>query len=96
MPAYLIIDIVVHDQATYADYVERARPIVERYGGRYLVRGGKVLSLSGGWNPQRVVLIEFLSTAELQSCFASEDYKAIAPLRERSTTSRAIVVEGMS
>jgi len=96
MSVYLIVDITVTDPEPYAEYVARARPILERYGGRYLVRGGPVTPLSGDWHPKRIVLIEFPEIGELRRCFGSAEYREIAPLRERSTSSRSIVVEGLA
>ncbi len=94
MAVYLVIDIKVIDREVYSRYNERVRPIMEKYGGRYLSRGGKVIPLSGSWNPERIILIEFASYEDVYRCFGSDEYKEIAPLRERSTVGRAIVVEG--
>lgn len=49
MPAYVLIEIEIHDRDTYFQYIEQARPIVESYGGHYLIRGGK--SGGGGYYP---------------------------------------------
>ena len=94
VPVYMIIEIQILDEATYDEYTEKARPIVEKYGGRYLVRGGKVTPLSGEWRPARIVLVEFPTAADLNRCFDSEEYKEIASLRERSAIGKSIMVEG--
>jgi uncharacterized protein (DUF1330 family) len=91
---YLITDITVHNQELYNQYVEKVKPLVERYGGRYLARGGEVTSLTDNWKPERVAIVGFESMGLLQECFSSEEYQAIAPLREQATMSRAIVVQG--
>lgn len=95
MKAYLVADIEVLDAAVYAEYVKAAQPIVERYGGRYLVRGGRTLPLAGNWNPERLLVIEFGSLDRLRSCFDCEAYRRIAPLRLASTRSRSVIVEGV-
>jgi uncharacterized protein (DUF1330 family) len=95
MKAYLIAEIEVLDAGIYAEYIEAAQPIVLQYGGRYLVRGGKPLPLSGDWNPKRMLVIEFRSLTQLQDCFACDAYQRIAPLRLASTRSRSIIVEGI-
>jgi uncharacterized protein (DUF1330 family) len=92
---YLIIDIEVYNPELYNQYMECASVIVARYGGRYLVRGGAITPLSGTWHPERIVLIEFESMERLQACFGSAEYREVAPLRENSTHSRSIVVEGL-
>ena len=94
MPVYLIADLEIHDPKAYAQYTDQAQQIIARHRGRYLVRGGSVTPLSGNWHPERVVVIAFDSMEQLRACFASPKYRAIAPLREGSTTSRSIIVEG--
>jgi uncharacterized protein (DUF1330 family) len=94
MPVYQIVDLDVHDGALYAQYVARVGDVVRRYGGEYLARGGQVTPLSGQWQPGRVVILKFESLERLQTCYASEDYRALAPLREQSAVSRSIVVDG--
>ena len=95
MMVYQVIDLDVHDPGLYAGYVARVADIVQRYGGRYLVRGGQVISLGGDWHPKRLVIIEFESLERLQQCYASSEYQTIAHLREQSSQSKAIIVEGV-
>ncbi|MFZ0052062.1 MAG: DUF1330 domain-containing protein [Desulfobaccales bacterium] len=94
MPVYLIIDVAVIDPDLYGEYVEQVPAVVERYGGRYLARGGDVVPLTADWHPQRIILIEFDSIDQVRDCFTSPEFLALAPLRKESTTSRAIIVEG--
>ena len=94
MASYMIIEIQVHDPSLYQRYVDAVPDIVGRYGGRYLARGGRVTSLSDEWQPERVILLEFDTREQLDACFHSDDYATIAPWREASTRSRAIIVEG--
>jgi uncharacterized protein (DUF1330 family) len=94
MAVYMIVEIAVKDREQYAKYVGQVAEIVERHGGRYLARGGSVTPMAGGWNPDRVILIEFENMDAWRTCFASPEYLAIAPFREKSTVTRAIVVEG--
>jgi len=94
MAVYMIVEIAVKDPEPYAKYVGQVAEIVERHGGRYLVRGGAVTPISGDWNPERLIIIEFATMDDWRKCFTSPEYLAIAPFRERSTVTRAIVVEG--
>ena len=93
MAAYVIIEIEVKDGDAYG-HVGKVRPVVEKHGGRYLCRGGAITPMSGNWNPERIILIEFPSTEEALGCFNSKEYKEIANLRESSTRGSAIIVEG--
>lgn len=92
MSIYLIAEINVHDPEAYGEYVRQARPLIVQHGGQYRVQGGEPKTISGGWTPERIVMIEFPSEAAFRQCFGSDAYRQIAPLRERSTTSRAIMV----
>jgi len=96
MSVYFIVEIKTRneDKAAYAKYIEKVRPIVEKYGGRYLVRGGKVTPVFGDWDPERIVVIEFPSGGDVERWLDSPEYKKIAELREHSTITKAIMVEG--
>ena len=96
MAAYLVADIEVLDRELYESYAKLAAPLVHRYGGRYLARGPAAAALSGDWNPERMLIIKFDSLARLRECFGSAEYLAIAHLRENSTRSRSVVVEGLA
>lgn len=77
----------------YSDYIERVVPIVEKYNGRYIIRSEKITPLGADWKPNRVIIIEFDTRKDLEECFMSEEYKRIAPLRESSVNSNAIIIE---
>jgi uncharacterized protein (DUF1330 family) len=42
MAAYVIGEVEVTDPATYEDYRRQVPAVVTKYGGRFIVRGGKV------------------------------------------------------
>lgn len=83
----------ITDEATYREYIEKAGPIIKQYGGEYIVRSNQLHPLSGDWDLQRIILIRFNSPDQIQKCFQSDEYKKIAPLREHSTLSRAMIIE---
>lgn len=94
MPVYMVIEVQVKNNETYSKYIEKVPVIISKYGGRYLTRGGKTTPITGNWNPEKIVLIEFETIEQLQKCFQSTEYLEIAPLREQSTVSKAIIVDG--
>jgi len=94
MASYFLLDIDVKDRETYAEYVKLAPATVKQYGGRYLIRGGEVTTVSGDWQPKRLVLLEFSSMEQAKKWLYSPEYRKIAPLRERAAVSRAALVEG--
>lgn len=94
MAAYLIADIVVKDAAAYDRYKQGVGATVAKFGGRFVVRGGAVVPLEGGWDPERTVVIEFPDMATLQAWYRSDDYKPLLDMRLAATTGRVIAVEG--
>jgi uncharacterized protein (DUF1330 family) len=90
----MIVDITVKNESLYSEYIAKVPNIIEKYGGRYLVRGGEITPITYNWNPQRVIIIEFDSKEQLQRCFSSQEYLEISPLREQSTVGKSIIVEG--
>jgi uncharacterized protein (DUF1330 family) len=94
MPAYLIADIEVTDPAGYEEYRKRVPALVAAFGGRFLVRGGALTALEGTWRPKRLVVIEFPDMAALQSWYDSPAYRPLVELRQRTSTSSVVAIEG--
>jgi len=95
MAAYIIVEIDVHDPATYEEYKMLAPPSIEKYGGRYLVRGGRTETLEGDWSPKRIVVLEFPDMEKACAWQASHAYAPAKAVRERSACARMIAVEGL-
>lgn len=95
MAAYLIVDITVRDEEHYAAYRARVTDQIQQYGGEYLVRGGKIERLEGDWQPSRVVVIRFESIAAARKWWESEDYAELKTIRQATTDTNMIVVEGV-
>ena len=92
MSVYMIISSKVLDSDIYGQYIDQVSPIVEKYGGRYHVRGEHIKSL-GSWKPDRIIVIEFPSETNIKQWLASPEYQAIAPLREAGAEAQAIIVD---
>lgn len=96
MAAYLIADIEeITDSAQYDEYRRQVGPTVEQYGGRFIVRGGKSVALEGGWEPARLVIIEFPSLAQAQAWYDSPEYAGPLALRKRASRGRLVFVAGV-
>ena len=95
MSAYLIVDITVRDEEHYAAYRARVTDQIQQYGGEYLVRGGRIERLEGDWQPNRVVVIRFDSIAAARRWWESEDYAELKAIRQATTDTNMIVVEGL-
>lgn len=96
MPAYLIVQITIHDHDTYERYKALAPPAIAAYGGRYLVRGGKTDVLEGSWNPPRFVVLEFPSMERARAWWSSPEYAAAKALRQACADTEMLLVDGLS
>jgi uncharacterized protein (DUF1330 family) len=96
MPAYVVIDIDVHDPATYERYKKLAPPAIAAYGGRYLARGGETAVLEGTWQPKRLVILQFDSVARAKEWIHSPEYAEARALRQSCSTGNMVVVEGLA
>ena len=98
MAAYIIADIgEIHDQATYDEYKKHTPGAIARFGGKFIVRGGKTETAEGEWRPARLVVIEFPSMDAAKKFYASPEYAArILLLRlKASRGGKVIFVEGV-
>ncbi len=95
MPAYLIAEVEVIDPAAYEDYRKQVPPIIAKYGGKYLVRGGKVESKEGGWAPPRFVIVEFPTMEQARKFYDSREYAPVLAIRKKASNSRLILAEGL-
>ena len=68
---------------------------VQKYGGRFLVRGGGVDSREGGWNPARFVVLEFPTMDQARRWYDSPEYAPALALRRKAASTKLILVEGV-
>jgi len=95
MPAYIVVQVEVHDAQRYENYKAMVPPSFAVYGGKFLVRGGKVETLEGDWEPKRFVMVEFPSVEKAKAWWASEEYAEAKALRQATAKTQMIVVEGL-
>jgi uncharacterized protein (DUF1330 family) len=94
MAAYVMGEIEVTDPATYEDYRKQVLATIQKHGGKFLVRGGKVEALEGGWSPKRLVLLEFPSMEQALKWYRSPDYAPLIKLRQKASRGKLVAVEG--
>jgi uncharacterized protein (DUF1330 family) len=95
MPAYVIVEIDILDPAGYEQYKNLAGPTVEKYGGKYIVRGGRAEVLEGDWQPKRIVVLEFESAERARGWLNCEEYREPRKMRHRTARTNMILVEGL-
>ena len=95
MPAYVVVEIDVHDEDLYERYKTLVPSSIAAYGGRYLVRGGPVDVLEGDWHPRRLVILEFADMNRARAWWASAEYAEAKALRLASAGARLLVADGL-
>ena len=95
MPAYILVQVDVHDADGYARYRGMVPPSIAAYGGRFIVRGGPVETLEGSWHPPRLVILEFPDAERARAWWASPEYAEPKALRLATARSEMILVEGV-
>jgi uncharacterized protein (DUF1330 family) len=94
MAAYVIVVVDVKDPERYEDYKKMVPPTLAKYGGRFLVRGGKVQPREGSWMPKRFVVLEFPSVERANAWYDSPEYAPAKALRHATSTADLIIVDG--
>ena len=95
MPAYLISQIEVHDAKGYEEYRKLVGPSLAKYGGKFVVRGGRIDVLERNWSPKRVVICEFESIERAREWYHSPEYKPAMDIRQKTASAQIIVVDGL-
>ena len=95
MAAYIIVDVEITDPVRYAEYIRVVPPTIAKYGGRFLVRGGKAETLEGSWKPGRVVVVEFPTFEKAREWWESEEYRGPRTLRQSASVTDMILVQGV-
>jgi uncharacterized protein (DUF1330 family) len=94
MAAYVIGEIEVMDPAAYQEYGKQVLATIQKFGGKFVVRGGKAEPLEGA-APKRIVVLEFPSLEQAKSWYHSADYAPLIKMRQKASRGRLLVVEGV-
>ncbi|MGJ7566245.1 DUF1330 domain-containing protein [Variovorax sp. RB2P76] len=95
MAAYLIGRMSIVDPDQYNEYKQLTPGIIEKFGGRFLSRGGERMHLEGVLDDRRVVLVEFKSVDAAKTFYESPEYTYARTLRNGAAIDmQLVVVEG--
>jgi uncharacterized protein (DUF1330 family) len=92
--AFYISEFVVKDREGIKPYSAQVESTFLPFGGRYIVRGGKITALEGEGPEGGMVVIEFDSVDKARAWYDSPAYRKLMPIRHRTATSRVYIVEG--
>jgi uncharacterized protein (DUF1330 family) len=95
MSAYVLAEIEVTDAALYEEYRRQVLPVVVKFGGRFLARGGRIEAMEGDWKPKRLVIVEFPSMERALEWYRSPEYAPLIEMREKASRGKLLIVDGV-
>jgi uncharacterized protein (DUF1330 family) len=94
MKGYWSMRVNVKDDNSYKEYAKRASLAIEKFGGKYLVRGGKFEVVEGDHNFLRNVIVEFPTVDIAKKCFNSKEYQEARSHRIGKADFNGIIIIG--
>jgi len=95
MSAFLVVDTKISNPEAYEEYKKLAKPIVEKYGGVYRVRGGAMdIRQTELWSPTRMVIVEFPDVKSAQAFLDSDEYAPVKQMRMENAECTLFIIEG--
>ena len=96
MTAYIVARVKVVDPNQLKNYMAAVPPIVEKYHGKFIARGGPTMTFEGPIESRRMVIIEFPALSNAEAFYHSEEYTAVRKLRDGAAIAEFIAVEGLT
>ena len=95
MKAYMIVRCVIHDREKFiSGYGTEAAKLLEKYGGKYLIRAPGAIPLEGiDDDNNSVVISEWPSKERALEFWNSDEYQEIKKLREGIAECKVLVIE---
>lgn len=81
MPAYFVARFEPKNPAALAEYSQSAAPIIKKFGGILLFKGGSESLICGSDTLTRIAVFEFPDRATLNSFYSSSEYEALVAKR---------------
>ena len=93
MPAYVIADVVWHDESQHAIESENFLPVLEKFGGKFLAASSNPEVLEGDWKFRRIVILEFPTMKAFHEWYRSPEYAPMLAIRLKHATTNAVLVD---
>ncbi|MDC3089625.1 DUF1330 domain-containing protein [Candidatus Pelagibacter sp.] len=94
MSGFAIFNIEIKKLEEYEEYVEKVKPIAEKFGGEYIIRGGETTIVEGNWTYPRTVVIKFPSYEKALEWYSSEEYQPVKQIRLDNAVANGIIIKG--
>ena len=95
MSVYVIASLTIKDAVRFEDYKQTVAPSMEKYGGRFVARGGPIHVLEGAWPRERLIIGEFPSMERAREWWDSPEYAEPKALRQATADSELVIVQGV-
>jgi uncharacterized protein (DUF1330 family) len=96
MAAYVVVRVEVTDPERFKRYQQLATASVEKFGGKFVVRGGALVVLEGQWDAPRMVVLEFPSLERATEWYRSPDYREAIEARRGAAKLHLVALEGVT
>ena len=96
MAAYFIIEVNVTDPSWREEYGPKTQALIDKHGGKYIVRDTEATRVEGdNAAPSVVVVLEFPSLEAAKAWHSDPDYQAMVKLRQSGSTGEALIADGL-
>ena len=94
MKGYVIFQEKVFDKEAFEEYKKMSPESIKKYGGEFVVRGGDIEVLEGGFDFERVAMLVFPSVEQARAWYNSQEYAEAKEFRLKISKCQAILVQG--
>ena len=84
----------IENMETLKKYAVKATTAIDKYSGKFLVRGGKNITLEGNQSP-RTVIVEFPTFADAEKCYNSDEYQEAHGILKGYAKRNLQIIEGV-
>ncbi|EKF19005.1 hypothetical protein NA2_09493 [Nitratireductor pacificus pht-3B] len=91
---YWIAMVEIADPEAYKGYIAANAAAFEKYGAKFLARGGRHTDPEGPAG-DRQVIIEFASYEQAVACYESPEYQEALKIRLANSTAKFTIIEGV-
>ena len=95
MPAYIIARVNVTDWDQYNEYMKVTPGIIAKYDGRFIVRGGEMVTLEGPEEKWRIIVVELPDLEKAKEFYYSPEYTDAKKIREGSALAQFVAISGV-
>ena len=94
-PAYILVDVDIHNPQIYESYKQQVVPIAQAFGGEYITRDSALDVIQDElWSPTRIVLLKFPSMVKAKACMDCPEYAPVKQIRMDNSKGTLVIVEG--